>query len=321
VHVALSALYRTSGLHSRAEITVQQTEFSRAEAALEKAFEIDSLSLLALIERGFVRAAQGRLVEAEADLRRAAEADPTYWPAQISLFNFYYGDSDAADRYEQALQSAIKAAALRPDLASSWNNVGSAHYMLGDYRQAADAWKQSLEIEPTRTGYTNTGLALAYDGHYAEAAVMQEKAAELAPKDYRVWGRLGEALIHVEGAEERAAEAFRRAVPLARDRLEINAGDWRTRAYLATFLGHLGEREEAARLSDSALSASGRHPEALLCAADVAYARGEIKAYLALLEEMVGKDPAYAQFINERDSELERLERFRALKQARVRQE
>jgi hypothetical protein len=36
---------------------------------------------------------------------------------------------------------------------------------------------------------------------------------------------------------------------------------------------------------------------------------------------MVGKDPAYAQFINERDSELERLERFRALKQARVRQE
>jgi TolB-like protein/Tfp pilus assembly protein PilF len=314
VHVALSALYRTSGLYSRAEVTVQQAEFSRAEAVLAKAFEIDSLSLLALIERGFVRAAQGRLVEAEADLRRAAEADPAYWPAHISLFNFFYRDSDAADRYEQALQSAIKAAALRPDLASSWNNLGSAHYMLGDYRQAADAWKQSLEIEPTRTGFTNTGLALAYDGQYAEAAAMQEKAAGLAPNDYRVWGRLGEALIHVEGAQERSEEAFRRAVPLARGQLEINADDWRARAYLATFLGYLGELEEAVGLSDRALSASGRHPEALLCAADVAYARGEIESYLALLEEMVGADPAYAQFIDERDPELERLERFQAVK-------
>ncbi|NNK31633.1 MAG: tetratricopeptide repeat protein, partial [Xanthomonadales bacterium] len=280
VHVALAALHRTSGLYSRAEVTVQQAEFHRAEAALERAFEIDSLSLLALIERGLVRAAQGRLDEAQTDLRRAAEADPAYWPAQTSLFNFYYGDSNAPDRYEQALRAAVQAAAIRPDLAASWNNVGSAHYMLGDYRQAADAWKKSLEIEPTRTGFTNTGLALAYDGQFAEAAAMQEKAAELAPQDYRVWGRLGEALNHLPGAEARAAEAFRRAVPLARDRLEINPEDWRTRAYLATYLAWLGELEEAAELSGNALSASERHPEALLCAADVAYARGETESYL-----------------------------------------
>ena len=47
-----------------------------------------------------------------------------------------------------------------------------------------------------------------------------------------------------------------------------------------------------------------RHPEALLCAADVAYARGETESYLALLEEMVAKDPVYAQFIDEEDPEL-----------------
>ena len=56
-----------------------------------------------------------------------------------------------------------------------------------------------------------------------------------------------------------------------------------------------------------------RHPEALLCAADVAYARGETESYLALLEEMVAKDPAYAQFIDEEDPELLELERFRAI--------
>ena len=36
--------------------------------------------------------------------------------------------------------------------------------MKGNFELAADAWEESLDIEPNRTGYTNTGLALFYSG-------------------------------------------------------------------------------------------------------------------------------------------------------------
>ena len=173
---------------------------------------------------------------------------------------------------------------------------------------------KSIEIEPTRTAYTNTGLAHFHKGRYAEAAAMQEKAAELAPGDYRVWGRLGEALHAQGGADEKAAKAFSKAVPLALERLEINPRDWRTRAYLSTFHAWLGEPAEAEKQVSQALVQSSRHPEALLCAADVAYAGGDIESYLSLLEEMVGKDPAYAMFIDERSPELQANPRWLELR-------
>jgi TolB-like protein/Flp pilus assembly protein TadD len=318
VHVAMAALYRQSGLYSRAEITLAQSEFSRAEAELDRALEIDSSSLLALVEKGLVAAAQGRLGEAEQYIGRAVAEDPQYWPAQTSMFNFYYRDSDADDRYEKALRHAVIAASIRPDLAASWNNVGTANYVLSRYREAADAWQRSLEIEPTRTAYTNTGLALFNAGQYVEAAGMQTRAAELAPGDYRVWGRLGEALRAAGRVDDEASRAFARAIPLAMERLEINPQDWRTRSYLSTYHAHLGERDEATRQITRSLEESRRHPEALLCAADVAHAGGDIDAYLDLLEEMVEKDPVYAQFIDERDPELQENERWLSLK-AKVR--
>ncbi len=313
VHVALGALYRNSGLYSRAEVSVQHANYKKAEQALENALSINNYSVDALVELGRILAAQNRLAEAEIELLRAEELDPDYWASQTSLFNFYYGDSDRPDHYELAARHAVRAASIRPDMAASWNNLGTAKYMLLQYDQAADAWQQSLAIEPTRTAYTNTGLALFNASRFEESVVMQKKALALAPQDHRVSGRLAEALSRIEGEHDHALEVYAQAADLARQKLEINSQDWHTLAYLAKYLANTGEIEEAKVMSQRAIPLSGRHPEALLYAADVYLADGNTDTYLSLLEEMVTKDPSYRQFIDVDNPELNQLVRFQAI--------
>jgi len=313
VYVALGSLYRHSGLYSRAEVSLQQANFAKAEQALGNALEIDTRSVDALIELGFLLAEQGRLAEAEAELLRTIELDPNDWRGQTALFNFYYGSSDKPERFKLASRHAVLAASLRPELASSWNNVGSAKFMLLQYEQAAEAWQQSLTIEPTRTAYTNTGLALYSAGRFQEAAKMQEKATVLAPKDHRAWGRLADALLRIEGEHERAVEVYAWAADLAEEKLEVNAKDWRTLGYLAIYLVHTGESENAITTCEGAMRLSGRRPEALFRAALVYYAAGNNELTLSLLEELVAKDASYRQFLANEFISLAELDQFKSI--------
>jgi tetratricopeptide (TPR) repeat protein len=200
-------------------------------------------------------------------------------------------------------------------MAASWNNLGTANFMLANYGQAADAWQQSLSIEPTRTAYTNTGLALYNAGSFKAATDMQLKAAQIAPNDHRVWGRLADAQRFVEGESEQAATNYARAADLARDLLEINNQDWRTLGMLSIYLARLNEGEEAMTVARRAMQLSQRNPETLFYTALVRLSEGQTDACLTLLEEAVAKDDYY-RFLIETDPDLKRLSelaRFQAI--------
>ncbi|MDX1555299.1 MAG: tetratricopeptide repeat protein, partial [Xanthomonadales bacterium] len=297
VYVALGTLYSYSGQYAKAEVALQRASYSKAEAALEQALEMDGVELEALFELGHVLAMQGRLTEAEQYLQRAASLEPGSWEAQTHLFSFYYSFSDRPDRFELAVQHAAKSTSLRDDLAASWNNLGAANYFLGRFDLAADAWEESLNIEPNRTAYTNTGLALYFSGKFEEAAAMQEKAIELAPNDHRAMGRLGDALHFVPGEEEQSLLAYRKAAELAEALLEVNDRDWRTLAHLATYVGALGEEDRAAELIARALQLSERNAETLYGQAIVHLASDRPEKALDVLAEAVGKDPDYRTLI------------------------
>jgi len=315
VHIALGALYRTLGRYSRAQVSLQRANYTRAEQALENALSIGGLTVDALIELGTLLAYQNRLTEAETELLRAAELDPNYWLTETALFSFYYQFSDKPDHYELAARHAERAASLRPDMAASWNNLGTANFMLAHYDQAADAWQQSLSIEPTRTAYTNTGLALYNVGRFKAAAEMQLKAAKIAPNDHRAWGRLADAQRFVDGEGEHAAKNFARAAGLAQDLLEINNQDWRTLGMLSVYLVRMNEGEEAMAAARRAMQLSRRNPETLFYTALVRLSEGQTDACLSLLEEAVAKDDYY-RFLIEIDPDLKQLSelmRFQAI--------
>ena len=317
VHVALGTLYRYFGQYSRAEVSLQSSNYAKAEQALENALTIGGIRVEALVEMGNVLARQNRLAEAENKLLSAAELDPGYWTAQTALFSFYYSFSDKADRFERAAQFAAQSTSLRPDLAASWNNLGSANYMLAQYEKAADAWQQSLSIEPTRTAYTNTGLALYNSRRFEEAAAMQLKAIEIAPSDHRAWGRMADALRFAGEDSQRVSDAYRKAAELARDSLEINDQDWRILGKLATYLAQLDEQEEALETAELALTLSQRNAESLLNAAVVQCVSGHTETCLDLLEETVAQDQSHRSLIvlDPDLSHLAELERFQSIVQ------
>lgn len=299
VYVALGGLYSQFGQYSKAEVALQRANLAKAEEALEQALSMEGVQVEASIELGIVLARQGRLREAESHLKRAEALEPGSWDAQNALFSFYYTYSKRPDRFDLAAQYAAKSASLRPDLAASWNNLGSANYMMGRFELAADAWEESLAIEPNRTAFTNTGHALYYSGRFEEAAQMQEKAVALSPRDHRAMGRLADALHFVSGRQEESRQAFERATALAEELLQVNDRDWRTLGLYAFYHANLGNAELARQHIDRALQLSERNAETLYYLALIQSLQGLPELAVVTLAELVEKDPDYINLISQ----------------------
>lgn len=297
VYIALGALYRYFGQYAKAEVALQQANYTKAEEMLQNALAIDSEMVEAMVEMGQVLARQNRLEEAETLLLRAEQMAPKDYYAKNVLFTFYYVYSDRPDRFDLAAEYGVRLTSLRPDLPSSWNNLGTAQYMLNQYNEAAAAWRKSINLLPTRIAYTNTGLALYYSGHFEEAAAMQDKATELAPNDHRAWGRLGEAQMHIAGQQEKARETFNHAAELALELLKVNDRDWQTKGLLAVYLAYAGQFADAEIFITEALKESERRSEVLFCAALVQLQLSNEASSLDLLEEAINQDHEYRHLI------------------------
>lgn len=298
VHIASALLYSYRGQYAHAEVSLRQADFARSQQLLSGAGDVDRLSTRAQIDLGKIYALQGRISEAERTLQRAADADPRNWRAQLALFSFYYSDSDLPDRFELATTHASAATALRPDIPQTWNNLGAANFMNSSYEQAADAWAQAARIEPNRTTYTNSGLALYYTRRFDEAAEMQQMAIELAPDDHRSWGRLGDALLFGDTLNEQAKDAYATATSLARKQLEINDQDWQTWGLLSVYLAVADMKDESLNAAERAIEISARNSESLYYASIVELLAGRPDACLDYLHETVTQDPSYRELIS-----------------------
>jgi len=307
VHIALGTLYRYFGQYARAEVALQSAHYAKAEQALEQALSLDSLTIDAMVELGNVLARQNRLDEAEAELKKAEALDARDYGVLSALFSFYYVYSIQPDRFDKAANYAARLTSLRPDLPSSWNNLGTAHFMLNRYIDAANAWTESLNLKPTRTGYTNTGLALYYAGRFQESAEMQRKATSIAPNDHRAWGRLGDALRHMPGQAAESIATYKHAAELAIEFLQVNDQDWQTRGLLAVYLSRSGQALAADEAIKDALASSGRRSEILFYAAQVALMNGDSSDVLDLLEETVSQNQDYRHLIAN-DSDFDGLD-------------
>ena len=280
-HIVKGSLFRNHG------------DYQLAESAQRKALEAEPKNVDAMIELGLALAEQGRVREAETILLKAELLQPDHWNVQDALYSLYRHYDDQPDRYERSVKHAMRVVELNPKSSAAWNNLGTAYHSLQQYDAAKVAWDSALQLDPTRTAYTNRGLQYYYEGQYADSAQMQIKATELAPSDHRAWGRLAESYRAMGGNENLDKEAYVTAIPLAESRLEINDQDWRTRAMLATYLVHVGREEDALQQIETALSVSNRDPEALLYAALVFHAVGDEEATLLSLEEMLVADKSY----------------------------
>ena len=141
---------------------------------------------------------------------KAIESDNTYaeaW-AQTGFCNEKLG------KHAEALEASRKAVSLRPS-AESYFNIGLASFYLKQYRDAAEAYRASIKLDPYNAADAHYALGLVYRdwGKVEEEIQAYKQAIKLRP-DYTVaYERLGSRYLKSKKFNE-AVEVFRQLATL-----------------------------------------------------------------------------------------------------------
>ena len=187
---------------------------------------------------GLARAydASGDAAGAEAAYRRAIALQPSYWFGYSKFAGFSFNRGD----YPRAAEMFRKVTELAPDNARAFSNLGAAYHQMDRFEEALQAYRRSLEIEPTSGAYSNAGTTEFFLGRYADASRDFEKAVALTPGRYEGWADLADAC-HWSGQEAKALDACSRAIRLAWSELQVNARNPTARARIAVCLARAGD--------------------------------------------------------------------------------
>ncbi len=242
VHVTLGMINQGTG------------RYEDAVAAFEVALKLDPVSVDAYRGLASTYESLGRLDQAETTYRKAIELKPSLWSNHSYLGVFYYRHA----RYSEAVSEFRRVIELTPDNVRGYNNLSGAYQKLGRLEDAIAALQKSLTLKPTANAYSNLGTTYFFQGRYAEAVPLMEKALALGVSQQLVWGNLGDAYRWTRGNEDKAPEAYRRAIALAEQELKVNPKDAQIRAAYATYWAKLGNPakalDEAARARQTAPS-------------------------------------------------------------------
>jgi len=271
---ALGGLYLASG------------DDARAMQAFESALEVNSTSPDAYIGLAKAQGAVGQADLAEASLRRAIDADVSYWASFQAMGSFLF----RAGRFEEAADFFNMYVSRAENDANALNNLGAAYYFAGDFKRAAEAWDASLELRPTRGAYSNTGSMYFYLGDFEKAANRYTFAINLAPRDHRLWGNLADAYYFSSGMRQAADIAYEQAILLGEARLEINTGEADTASDLAHYYARIGNRERAEDLIESAMESAPADMYVHYNAALIYAQLGETDAALDAVERAISLD-------------------------------
>src|SRR5205814_7452267 len=122
---------------------------------------------------------------------------------------------------------------------------------------------------------------------FLESAETFERAVKLNDKNHTIWGNLGDAYYWAPGKRSQAAEAYRRAIVLAEERLKINPRDAAVLGQLAGYHAMNGEKQAALTILDQALRLKPADAELLYKSAIVYNQLDEVDQALGALEKAV----------------------------------
>lgn len=132
------------------------------------------------------------VTELEAAKTAAPEKDPN-----LHLILARLGDAyDAAGRSDDAANAYKQAIELKP-MAAYYNNLGGILGRAGKTDDAMAAYKKSAELDPPNAAqaYRNGGITMYNAGKMKEAVEPLKKATELDPKSAQAWYLLGASLV------------------------------------------------------------------------------------------------------------------------------
>ena len=229
-------------------------QYEEAESSFRKAIEIEPASDAAYRALGETLQSLGRLDEAEEAYRTAVSIKPDYWANYNELGKFYWDQNE----YEKAIDQFEQVVILAPENPWGYNNLAIVYESQRQFDKAKEFYEQASVANPsarsaTSLAYYNLGgLATARDD-YEEAVDLYLKSIDRLESDFYAWSELGGAY-HWLGETSEAVKAWRRAVALARESLEVNPRSPETVGQLAMDYAKLGRADSAQVFLDSLLN-------------------------------------------------------------------
>ncbi len=207
--LSMARLYLTAGRLDEAQALLQRLAMNRPKYP----------ELLVLKAR--LASARGDHALSGVIFREAIAAEPgfagNYHDYGVALFQ--QGDFDGA--FEQFSKELM----LQPEAPGSWNSLGAIFFYKGQYADAENAYRRSVELEPTAGNYSNLAALYFARRRFAEAASAFRHAISLNPADPRMWLNWGDALYYMPGSEQQKDAAYAQAALLLRRGLALHPGD------------------------------------------------------------------------------------------------
>jgi TolB-like protein/DNA-binding winged helix-turn-helix (wHTH) protein len=151
--------------------TEPQRSLALGERLATQALELDDKLPLAYFVRGLVYRERGEYVKALVEAENAVGLDPNYANGHVLNATLLY----YAGRPKEGLERMKKAIKLNPHHPNNYPfHVGQAYFVLGQYAEAIEVFKQGLETNPT-SERLRVWLAAAY----AQAGNLEEARWEI----------------------------------------------------------------------------------------------------------------------------------------------
>lgn len=117
-------------------------------------------------------------------------------------------------RHAEAIDASKKAVALRPS-SESYFNIGLANYYLKQYREASEAYRQAIRLEPYNSADAYYALGLVYRdwGRFDEEIQAYKNAIKQKPDYTSAFERLGSRYVKLKKFNE-AIEVFKQLAAL-----------------------------------------------------------------------------------------------------------
>jgi tetratricopeptide (TPR) repeat protein len=218
---------------------------------------------------------------------KAVESDSNYaeaW-AQSGFCNEKLG------KHAEALEASKKAVTLRPS-SESYFNIGLASFYLKQYRDAAEAYRQSIKLDPYNAADAYYALGLVYrDWGKADEEIHAYKQAIRLRPDYTVaYERLGSRYLK--------SKKFNEAVEIFRQLAALKPGDAVAPNNMGEAYVELNRLNDAAESFRQSIRLKPDFGKAYYNLGKTLLAMGNRDAALEQYAILTGIDPDYAEKLN-----------------------
>ncbi|MGE3468533.1 MAG: trypsin-like peptidase domain-containing protein [Pyrinomonadaceae bacterium] len=193
-----------------------------------------------LYSQGLAQLSRDDYARAVTYFEKAFETDPNYGEAWYQA-GYCYG---VLARHADALRASKQAAKLRPDWSAAFVNIGASSFSLGQYKEAADAYRQAIRLNDDAETQYSLGLSLGRLNRTDEEILAYRRAVTLKPDHANSIERLGLALFKNKKYAD-AATYF--------EQLKTYKPDAKTYNYAGECYLELGKNEESINAFNNAL--------------------------------------------------------------------